>query len=203
MDDHRFDELTRALGAGRSRRNALRAAVGGLAAAVAGLAFLPEAEAKKRTGKKGKTQGKGKRGRVGHETTETPPPVDCPTYCNEEEKTCGRYDNGCLCGGCPEEKPFCVVDEPHQTVSCKTPPYCVPNGESGPCCSGYHRDGVCCSSDADSATAIIVDVETFNRISVNTPTTVITTISMSVSSKSKSKSKRRGRRRGGYRRGRK
>jgi hypothetical protein len=59
MDDQHFDDLIRGLGSGLSRRGALRSALGGLVAAVAGVSALSVAAAKPGKGK-GKTQGKNK-----------------------------------------------------------------------------------------------------------------------------------------------
>lgn len=225
MDDHRFDDLTRALGAGLTRRGTLRSVLGGLAA-VSGVTVLAEVSAKPGKGKRavfieticpgdpctpGGTPCHYPEGQTGPPCvcapSEQDPKVGTCVLCSDscEGKKCGEYNEcGEVCGGCPPEKPFCVVGE-HE-VSCQKPPYCTPNGEPGPCCSGYHRDGVCCDPNEPGAVAIIVSVEVFNRITVNSPPiTVFTTITTPVSNNSsnnnsnnnssKSKSKSRGGRR--------
>jgi hypothetical protein len=137
-------------------------------------------------------------------------------YCEETGK-CGRCEcscrgkdcgdeNGCgrICGGCPDHQ-ICVVGR--DDFHCKPVPTCAPNGEPGGlCCSGYHKDGICCPADTPGAISILVKVDVYNSITVETPPSTVPVITLpaassgSSSSNSSQKKRRRRRRRGGRRR---
>jgi hypothetical protein len=162
MDHELFDSLVRRLSAGLTRRGAVGSALGGLAAA-AGLAARPVAEAKKGKGKT--ATGKAKR----HSRSGAPRScVRDPKTC--EGKPCDALDNcGTFCG-CSDQAGVCCSDG-----ICRVPPTCSPNGESGLCCSGHQcGNGTCCAAGNSLASSIVVDVDVFNAITVNTPPTTVT-----------------------------
>jgi hypothetical protein len=138
MDNKRFDDLTRTLSDGASRRSVL-AALTGVVAAVLPLALSGEdASAKKRKKKKHSKHNNGgnPEPRPRPEPTSPPPPLGCTPNCTG--KICG--DDGCggTCGACPGAQDVC------QNGQCICVPRCAPanacgtNGCNGSCgtCAG-------------------------------------------------------------------
>jgi hypothetical protein len=107
-------------------------------------------------------------------TTKPPKPPKCVSNKTCHDKNCGSYKDNCgntyVCGGGCGHKQICVVDE-HDKVFCKPlPSDCAPNGHTGICCSGFHRDGgICCDRHEAGAVGIIVSTAVANTITVNTP----------------------------------
>jgi hypothetical protein len=200
----------------------VRAALGALGAAVVGVAAHPAVTAKKRDRVRSQTDNENG---ICHKEECSWEHKWCGEYCHCvfdlgseteeghgrcepctcEGKSCGEEDGcGNVCGGCPP-KQLCVIG--HEDISCKEVPVCAPNGESGICCSGYHKDGICCSADTPGAISILVKVDVFNSITVNTPpNTAIPTVptpaatTTTTTTNSSQKRRRRRRRRGGRRR---
>ncbi len=85
-------------------------------------------------------------------------------------KPCDAVDNcGHFCG-CGDKDGVCCSDG-----ICRVPPTCSSNGESGLCCSGHQcGNGVCCAAGNSLASSIVVDVDVFNTVTVNTPPTTVT-----------------------------
>jgi len=126
MDARRFDEMTRVLAAGRSRRRVLAGAAAGLAAAL-GLGRRP-ADAQSVCRPYGRT--------CSGLAAPPPPPfasgfIPIPTECCTPGAICRCYPNGhCRCV-CPEGSSLvngaCVG-------SCAAPRFCPGSGFPGQCC---------------------------------------------------------------------
>lgn len=125
MDQNRFDQLTRTLGAGRSRRGALKALLGGAlggAAAVLGAGTTDAATAAK-----------------------SPKPDCCPSA---SPKLCGLTCTNTItdpnhCGGCGAACPAGQTCSAGHCVAKSNGQSCTLDTE---CASGHCADGVCCNA---------------------------------------------------------
>lgn len=133
MNEQHFDDVIRSLGSGLSRRGALRSALGGLVAAVAGVSALSAAEAKPG---KGKAQGKSK-----HKSKHRPQAQTEPTTCRAlGESCCPEKDASHQC--CANQGIRCSVRTGEGTCIENTP-VCEPNCTDKRCGDFDGCDSVC------------------------------------------------------------
>jgi hypothetical protein len=112
MHSHRFDALTRSLGARLSRRGLVRAGTGGLTTLLGWPFAAPDIEARGKHHKKGKKKKKSKK--------PSPPATICTPKCGR--KQCGN--DGCdgSCGGCAAGQvcasgTCCTPEPPEETCA--------------------------------------------------------------------------------------
>ena len=155
MDQDRFDQIARALGAGTTRRGGLRAASGGLLSIGAGAAAL-DADAKDKA--RGRADGAKRKHECG-------PDAPCPTgfdCVKQGKKRRCACSTGVVCDGA-----CCPTGQVCQSGACVVPTACVAPGEpckgaGKPCCDGrtcasgqggetdvacyVHKTGACAST---------------------------------------------------------
>lgn len=162
MDEHHFDDLTRSLGSGLSRRRTLRAALGGLLAAVAGATALSPVDAKsgKGHGKRqsahkhmSKSQGKNKHRGKSQQRVQ----AQCGDgNCEDPEESTALQCNQCSTSGAPKvgcaghtctlgSNTCCVT----QSLICGNGHCCYKDGTYEPadptkCCSPYKPESKTC-----------------------------------------------------------
>lgn len=145
MDQSRFDDITRTLGSGSSRRKILGGALAGVfGASVASVSGL--AKGKKGKAGRNKKSSKGKKGKAGAEFTCTAANANDPNLggCADDDSCCASTAGGL--------GPICITDG---TQASGTQQFCGKLNSNGP---GDRGSGVCrtcpegtvCSLDADN-----------------------------------------------------